>query len=381
MLVTSGLVSEPADVVRLLRAGADLVLVDSGLVNSGPGLPKRVNRAMKSLPVSTPAAPPSNAAPSAVVSAADLPATQLSWFWLLLLAVSLLIGGIMALVIGLTRIVLPYDEEFLGMLRDEICGINDQLLPFMSHDRVTLAGTMLGLGTLYLLLAWRGDREGQHWARATVLASAFVGFLSFFLFLGFGYFDPFHAFVTLILFQFLMLALKSPQSRDRQIVFDLDNSPSWRKAMWGQLLFVVHGLAILTAGIVISSFGVTQVFVEDDLQFMQTTAQELSAANPRLVPLVAHDRASFGGMLMATGITVFLSSLWGWQRGQRWLWTALAIAGTVAYGCTTGIHWHVGYTSLRHLIPAYGGLIVLWVALALSREWMFEDATSHPDRK
>ena len=44
--------------------------------------------------------------------------------------------------------------------------------------------------------------------RATILTSAFAGFGSFFLFLGFGYFDPFHAFVTAILFSFLLLALQ-----------------------------------------------------------------------------------------------------------------------------------------------------------------------------
>ena len=36
-----------------------------------------------------------------------------------------------------------------------------------------------------------------------VLTSAFVGFASFFLFLGFGYLDPLHAFVTAVLLQFL----------------------------------------------------------------------------------------------------------------------------------------------------------------------------------
>ena len=34
-------------------------------------------------------------------------------------------------------------------------------------------------------------------------------FGSFFLFLGFGYFDPFHAFVTAVLFQFLLLMIHS----------------------------------------------------------------------------------------------------------------------------------------------------------------------------
>jgi len=44
---------------------------------------------------------------------------------------------------------------------------------------------------MYCGLSWFGVRRGLHWARVAVEASAFVGFASFFLFLGFGYFDPF----------------------------------------------------------------------------------------------------------------------------------------------------------------------------------------------
>ena len=168
---------------------------------------------------------------------------------------SLTAGGLVALLVGLTRVVLPDDEEFLGMMRDEICSINTQLLPFMSHDRVTLAGTMLSLGPLYLALAWFGDRRGMHWPRVAFLSSALIGFLSFFLFLGFGYFDPFHAFISAVLFQLTTLCLRSSQPVCTVVEFDLRNTPSWRRAMWGQLMKVIHGVAILTAGITISSFG------------------------------------------------------------------------------------------------------------------------------
>ena len=67
---------------------------------------------------------------------------------------------------------------------------------------------MLAVGIQYLFLAWCGIRRGLHWAKLTLVASAFAGFGTFFLFLGFGYFDPFHAFVTAILFQFLLLAFQ-----------------------------------------------------------------------------------------------------------------------------------------------------------------------------
>lgn len=212
----------------------------------------------------------------------------------------------------------------------------------------------------------------MHWARTAVLASSLVGFLSFFTFLGFGYFDPFHAFISAILFQFMALGLRSTQVPELPETLDLHNSVSWKRALWGQLLMVVHGVAILVAGVTISCFGMTTVFVAQDLEFMNTTREALVQLNPRLVPVVAHDRASFGGMLMATGVVVLLSALWGWRRGRRWLWWSLTATGTVAYTTTILIHWWVGYTSLVHLLPAYGGLLLLWLAMLLSRGWMFE---------
>ncbi len=39
----------------------------------------------------------------------------------------------------------------------------------------------------------------------------------------------------------------------------------------------------------------TCVFVPQDLTFLGFQIGELQALNPRLVPLIAHDRAGFGG--------------------------------------------------------------------------------------
>ena len=362
LLIGAGGVQQPSDASQLFDAGADVVMIDSGFPAAGPGLPKRINTLYCAEQGGRPSSPP-------LVNP-----TQASWFWSMLLGFSLTIGGLMAVTVGSTRVVLPYDEEFLGMAREEICGINPQLLPFMSHDRVTLSGTMLALGPLYMLLAWFGDRRGMHWARVAIYGSSVAGFLSFFLFLGFGYFDPFHAFICAILFQFITLGIRSPQANEVLTAQDRYNTPAWKRSLWGQCLMIIQGAAIFAGGLVICGFGSTTVFVEDDLNFMNTTREALLTVNPRLVPLVAHDRASFGGMLLATGITVFLSCLWGWQQGRSWLWWGLLLTGNTAYLMTIVIHWYVGYTSLRHLLPAYGGLTVLWVAMALSRQWMCSSA-------
>jgi dihydroorotate dehydrogenase len=219
---------------------------------------------------------------------------------------------------------------------------------------------MLADGILYFGLAVWGIRCGWHWARVTFLTSSIVGFFSFFLFLGFGYFDPFHAFVTAIVFQFVMLAVHSTSSNSPQyLIPDWRNDRAWRAAQWGQLLYVVHGAAVIVAGLVISSFGVTSVFVQDDLDFMQTTIEALAGANSRLIPLIAHDRASFGGMLISCGVATLLTSLWGFRRGAAWVWWSLTLAGMIAYSATIAVHLAVGYTSFRHLLPAYGGLAAI----------------------
>src|SRR5690606_25759560 len=150
--------------------------------------------------------------PSCEVGGSSRPGRQ-AWLWTLLMGIAMLDGGVMAMAIAVTRVVMPYDEQFVGMTRVQLAQVNDNLLPFMTHDRVTLAGTMLAVGVLYTALSWCGIRRGWHWAHVAVIASAFAGFVTFFGFLGFGYFDPLHAFVTVVLFQFLLLGVHSDRSR------------------------------------------------------------------------------------------------------------------------------------------------------------------------
>ncbi|MCH5377908.1 MAG: dihydroorotate dehydrogenase, partial [Planctomycetes bacterium] len=254
-----------------------------------------------------------------------------------------------------------------GLTRVDLMRINEKLLDFMQHDRVTVAGTMFGLGILYVALSWNGSRRGWHWAHVACVASAFVGCFSFFLFLGFGYFDPFHAFVTAILFQFLIMALHSdlPPVTNRTLP-ELTNDAAWRRSQWGQFFLVIHGAALIVAGATISCFGITSVFVPEDLQFMETSYETICTTDPLLLPLVAHDRATFGGMTLATGVTILLCALWGFRRGNRWLWNALMISGTICYLTTLWVHWKVGYTIWTHLVPVYIGLSLLWLTGGLS---------------
>ena len=355
-IIAAGGVHEPEDALALRSAGADLVQVDSGLVYTGPGLPKRINEAILGSSVQEQPVPATPERP-----------TEMTWFWTGLMGAGMLAGSLLALIIAATRVVLPYDESAVGMSREQLLAINPRLLAFMAHDRVTLAGTMVAIGVMYLGLSLFGIRRGLHWAQQAVFVSAFVGFASFFLFLGFGYLDTFHAFVTATLLQLLLLGVHSRLGTAFPTVpASLRGDRVWLCALWGQLLLIVHGFALMSAGLAISFIGATTVFVPEDLQFMQTTAENLRSANPLLVPLIAHDRATFGGMLLSSAGVFLLPALWGFRNGSAWLWWSWLIAGLAAYTAAIGVHYAVGYTNLMHLLPAFGGLGLFLLGLALS---------------
>jgi hypothetical protein len=362
-VIASGGVHEAEDALALRAAGADLVEIDSGLVFTGPGLVKQVNDAvLYQLTRTSPAPSPGRAA-------------ERTWFWTMLMGVGMLIGSVLALAIAASRVVLPYDEAFLGMCRADLGRVNPRLLAFMAHDRVSLAGTMVAVGVLYVGLSVGGIRRGLHWPAVAVFTSAFAGFASFFLFLGFGYLDTLHAFVTACLLQLLLLGVHARLGTyTPDVAPALRTDRAWLLAQWGQLMLVVHAAAVLVAGLVISTVGVTRVFVPEDLEFMRTTAQQLEAASPRLVPLVAHDRATFGGMLVATGLVLLLASLWGFRAGNAWLWWTLLAAGAAGYIPAIAVHLAVGYTDGMHLLPAFLGFGGMMLALALAQPYLCRPA-------
>ncbi len=363
-IVASGGVHEPADALDLIDAGADLVEIDSGLVFSGPGLPKRVNEAVLF-------ATHAEARDDSLRVSAPARRAELTWFWFLLLGLSMCVGSSIALVIAATRVVLPYDEHFVGLPRTAIAAANPRLLGFMTHDRVTLAGAMVTIGVMYAGLSWFGIRRGEHWAMKAVAVSGFAGFASFFLFLGFGYFDPFHAFVTSVLLQLMLLGIHSRLSPRAAIPApSLHDDARWRRSLWGQLLFIVQAVSFIVAGLVISGVGITSVFVPEDLQFMKTDAHKLGAVSPHLVPLIAHDRASFGGMLISAGLVFLTSSLWGFRRGSSWLWWTTLVAGLPGYLAAILVHYAVGYENLWHLTPAFAGLALFVTGLWLSYPYL-----------
>jgi dihydroorotate dehydrogenase len=374
-IIGSGGIVEPGDALAILDAGADLVQIHSGLVFSGPGLPKRINEAlrwrMESAGSITAASPVKLTDPESNAGPPPSPGSPPLWLGFLLLGLLMIIGGGLAWFVGATRVILAYDLAFLGLDRAGVAALNPRLLDFMSHDRITLAGTMISIGVLYTALAWNGIRRREHWARQSIMLSAGIGLASFFLFVFHGYFDPLH-FVQWVV-ALLCFEVGRRWRADAPPVVpmpDLANDRAWRAAAAGQLLFVMLAIGLIGGGLTIAALGATAVFVPEDLEFLQTTRAAVAAANPNLLPLIAHDRAGFGGALVADGLAVLTLALWGFRRGARWVWAALLLAGLPGLVAALGIHLSVGYLDAGHLAPPALALGLYLGGLLLSRSFL-----------
>ncbi len=120
--------------------------------------------------------------------------------------------------------------------------------------------------------------------------------------------------------------------------------------------------------------GMTSVFVPQDLGFMNLLSGDLHAVNPRLVSLIAHDRAGFGGAICTCGIVVLFCVWCGVP--SRSLWQALCFSGLAGFSTAIGVHPAVGYNDFIHLAPALVGAFVFVVGLVLSFGPMFKGPPS-----
>jgi hypothetical protein len=262
------------------------------------------------------------------------------------------------------------------MSADALCAVGGcRVAEFMFHDRAAFGGTLLAVGTLYLWLAALPLRRGEPWAWWAFALSGAAGFLSFLAYLGYGYFDDWHGVAT----AFLLPVFVAGLWRTSRFVTRLPNGafpppavllapgtpPVWRSiAGAGRTLLLLTAAGMLAGGLVILGVGMTRVFVPQDLEFMHLNAHDLGRVSPRLIPLIAHDRAGFGGGLVSTGLLVG-ACVWC-ATPSRSLWQALAAAGVVGFGCAIGVHLVVGYRSTPHLLPAELGALVFAAGMALS---------------
>ena len=287
---------------------------------------------------------------------------------IMLTGVGLLLSGLFAIFLSARREFLPHDIAYLGFNAPHLCGLADcRIVHFMFHDRVAFGGTLIAIATLYLWLAALPLRQGARWAWRALAVSGVVGFLSFLAYLGYGYLDSWHGMATLALLPCFVLGLvrtralaRLPQSFWLNTVAGRAASPSLRAGRWC-LLATAAGM--IAAGSTILVVGMTHVFVPQDLAFIGLSRSQLDAVTPHLVPLIAHDRAGFGGGLLTAGLLVGFCA--AYATPSRAFSQAVVVAGLAGFGCAIVVHYVEGYTVVSHVAPALAGGFLFLTAVTL----------------
>lgn len=274
-------------------------------------------------------------------------------FLLSLTGFVLVISGGFAILQSTSGYFLPHDVHALGFDAEQLArAANPNVVRFMLHDRVAFGGTLLAIGFAYWYLVEFPLKLGEAWAWWTFCVSGSCGFASFLCYLSYGYLDNWHGVATLFLLPLYLMGLWRARSAR------IDFRDAWEPGE--QLTLGRAGLGFLAAGMMAAGatilfFGMTRVFVPQDLAFMHLTRADLESVSARLVPVIAHDRAGFGGGLFSTGtILLFMARN---ARLTKSLVQIVALMGVAGFGAALGVHHVIGYTDLVHLAPAYVGSI------------------------
>jgi hypothetical protein len=287
-----------------------------------------------------------------------------------LVAVGLAASGAFAFFLSAAGELLPHDVAYLGMSAADLRVFDEgRVLDFMFHDRVAFGGTLVAVGVLYLWLISGPLAAGERWAWWLLAGSGVFGFASFLAYLGYGYLDSWHALATVA----LLAPFVGGLWRTRLTRHPAEPTTKVARTAWplrpasaagvGRLLLLLTGGGMVVAGVTILTIGTAVVFVPQDLVFIGLDRGQLDALNVHLVPLIAHDRAGFGGGLATTGMVV-VGTAW-FASPSKSLWQALLIAGSAGFGAAVGIHALVGYTDLSHVGPAIVGAALFGLAMAL----------------
>jgi hypothetical protein len=285
---------------------------------------------------------------------------------LILFAVLIVACGTFAIFQAATGHFLPHDTAYLGMTASELCARHGcRILHFMIHDRISFGGVLIAIGVIYLWLALFPLRQQESWAWWALALSGFAGFLSFLSYLGYGYLDTWHGVGTLALAPLFLIGLFRARALRRRTPVEPAPLDLFSRPGAGRALLLLSSIGIVLAGLTITIVGMTWVFVPQDLEFIGMTRESIGAINPRLVPLIAHDRAGLGGALVSFGVAMFASVRYA--RPSRALWQALTIAGAAGFGTAISVHPAIGYLSLIHLAPAVLACVIFAAGLALTK--------------
>ena len=300
-------------------------------------------------------------------------------FLLIFTALILVLSGLYLIIQSITGHFLPHDASYLGLDAQELSSFsNGTITKFMFHDRISFGGSIIAVGFLYMWLAEFPLKNKEAWAWYLFLFSGLIGFGSFLTYLGYGYLDTWHGVATILLLPFFITGLIRSYSLVRD---NTRYNTRFRDALTikekinfknrygiGKLFLLFSSLGILLGGITIMIVGMTTIFVPQDLEYMNITVCGIDEINKNLKPLIAHDRAAFGGGLSTIGLLYFFII----RRSDPTinLWQILSMSLTVGFSTAIGVHFFIGYTSFTHLLPAYFGAVTSAIGLALTYDGM-----------
>jgi hypothetical protein len=285
-------------------------------------------------------------------------------------AVGLGLAGAFAWFLSAVGEALPHELRFLGMTLVELRSVaGGRVADFMTHDRVAFGGTLIALSVIYLWLVAVPLARGERWAWWVLAATGTFGFASFLAYAGSAYLDTWHLTASTALLAAFVSGLFLTRRRVPWAGVDRPRSPGWpdvhSAAGLGRILVMATGVGLIGAGLTILTLGSIVVFVPQDSIYIGFDRATLDALNPRLVPLIAHDRTGFGGGVATMGLLVLGCVRWAaWSRS---LWQALAIAGAAGFGAAIGTHGLVGYLDVSHVGPAVAGAALFALGMWLSR--------------
>jgi hypothetical protein len=360
-----------SEIASLIESGVPLVVANEAAISHGPTVAQRVNESIAARHHAVSA----NSKTTTVRTLGLRVWAWPGWLWAMWLGIAMLCAGVGAAIIAVGPVLLGYDKEFLGTDTAGLVAINQRLVLFLQHDRVTMAGCMAAIGCNDIGFALAMKR-GWRWARAGFASAGACGFPTFLLFLGYKFFDPLHFAVAIGFFPLYLFGIFRPSVPPTWHTNLVVNEAARRRATFGQLLVIMVAFGVVVSGLIIMVVGLRNVLIPSDLVYLDAGQGFFrTQLDGRLLRFIAHDRAGFGGALFSLGVGVLTLAMWGWREGERSTWWSLLASSTLGFGAALVIHFNVGYTDALHLLPAYLGVALIGTALLLSREWMLGTRT------
>ncbi|HEX6333108.1 MAG TPA: hypothetical protein VFZ78_02715 [Flavisolibacter sp.] len=294
----------------------------------------------------------------------------------------LIFSGVFVIIQSFTGHFLPHDTVYLGMDAERLSlYYGGRITRFMFHDRVAFGGSLMAVGILYMWLAEFPLRQGQAWAWWILLISGIIGFGSFLTYLGYGYLDEWHGVATLLLLPFFAVGMiRSWRLLEGGSLGDLlkmVNRPGFHNShQFGILLLLFTGAGMFAAGMTIMIVGMTSILVPQDMEFIGiASCSTLNGVSEKLLPLIAHDRACFGGGVATIGLMIFFIV----RRAEetRSMWETIFLTVNTGFAAAIGIHFYIGYTIPIHIAPAIMGYLIALAGLACTyRRFMTTNGTT-----